>query len=171
MVRTEEGTLQIQRVSIDLRELIESAIATLDGVARSKRIKVHSDVEPGGPVTLDAKLVRRALEDLLGNALKFTHPGKDVSISARRDRGAVVIEVADRGPGMPPDVRAGMLSAASDGSGSAAQPALGLGLYMVELVARGHGGKLEILDREGGGSILRLLLRASAGTEGEKSGT
>jgi signal transduction histidine kinase len=165
--RIEEIRLQTER-PVDLRELIESAVATLHAIARRKRIDVAIRVEGDGPVHLDSKLVRRALEDLLGNALKYTPPGEDVSVSARCHPDGVVLEVADRGPGIPAGTREAMLSTPSNGNGST--PVLGLGLYLVEQVARGHGGKLEILDRDGGGAVIRLQLHCPArGADGASS--
>lgn len=145
---------------VDLRELIQSAVATLQGVARRKHVELALRVEGGGPASLDSKLVRRAVEDLLGNALKYTPPGKDVSVTVRHPPGSVVIEVADRGPGIPEEMRAGILRAPADGNGSGMHQCVGLGLYMVEQVAEAHRGTLEILDREGGGALFRLELRS-----------
>lgn len=147
---------------VELRELIESAVATLEGIARRKKIEVSVRIEGGGPVSVDGKLVRRAVEDLLGNALKYTPPGRDVSVAVRHTSGALVIEVADRGPGIPAEKRAGMLGDEPDSNHPGMHQGVGLGLYMVERVASGHGGKLGILDREGGGAIFRLELRVDA---------
>jgi two-component system osmolarity sensor histidine kinase EnvZ len=101
--------------------------------------------------------LRRALGNLVDNALHYA--GEPVEVQARRDGARVVIEVLDRGPGIPdgqaerlkqPFTR---LDQARSGRGGA-----GLGLAIVERVARAHGGGLELTPRPGGGLAARLTL-------------
>lgn len=103
--------------------------------------------------------LRRALINLIDNALHYA--GGQVEIAARRDGGRVVVEVLDRGPGVPageverlkrPFTR---LDEARSGPGGA-----GLGLAIVERIARAHGGRLELAARAGGGLAARLELAA-----------
>jgi two-component system osmolarity sensor histidine kinase EnvZ len=108
--------------------------------------------------------VRRAIINLVDNALR--HAGEPVQIAARRAGDHALIEVLDRGPGIPareaerlkrPFTR---LSEARSGTGGA-----GLGLAIVERIARSHGGSLDLLAREGGGLIARLILRRPTRTK------
>ena len=72
------------------------------------------------------------------------------------------MEVADRGPGIPPEARAQLFE--KFGSVEAQQggrrKGIGLGLYLVKLVAEGHGGTVSVADRPGGGTVFRLTLGA-----------
>lgn len=103
--------------------------------------------------------VRRAIVNLVDNALHYA--GGAVEIGTRRDGTLALIEVMDRGPGVPqgelerlkrPFTR---LSEARSGRGGA-----GLGLAIVDRIARAHGGNFELLPREGGGLCARLSLPA-----------
>lgn len=103
--------------------------------------------------------LRRAISNLIDNALR--HAGGPVEVEARMDGGRVIIEVLDRGPGVPaaeaerlkqPFTR---LDPARSGRGGA-----GLGLAIVERVARAHGGQFELTPRPGGGLAARLTLSA-----------
>lgn len=105
--------------------------------------------------------LRRALGNLIDNALRYA--GEPVEVAARREGAQVVIEVLDRGPGIPqaqaerlkrPFTR---LDEARGGRGGA-----GLGLAIVDRVARAHAGRLELAAREGGGLAARLVLGAEA---------
>jgi two-component system osmolarity sensor histidine kinase EnvZ len=102
--------------------------------------------------------VRRAVSNLVDNALRYA--GEPVEIELKRNSGAAVIEVRDRGPGIPAQEAERLkrpftrLDAARSGPAGA-----GLGLAIVERVARAHGGALELAPREGGGLIARLALR------------
>ena len=101
--------------------------------------------------------IRRAVANLVDNALRYA--GAPLEIATRRDGERVVIEVMDRGPGVPQDQAERLkrpftrLDEARSGRGGA-----GLGLAIVERVARAHGGRLELAAREGGGLIARLSL-------------
>jgi two-component system osmolarity sensor histidine kinase EnvZ len=104
--------------------------------------------------------VRRALSNLVDNALRYA--GEPVEIELRRAAGAAVLEVRDRGPGIPPAEAERLkrpftrLEVARSGPAGA-----GLGLAIVERIARAHGGSLELLPRPGGGLIARLSLRTA----------
>ena len=102
--------------------------------------------------------VRRAVSNLVDNALRYGR--EPIEIEATGKSASVLIEVRDRGPGIPaaeaerlkrPFTR---LDAARSGPAGA-----GLGLAIVERVARAHGGSLELAPREGGGLVARLFLR------------
>ena len=102
--------------------------------------------------------VRRAVSNLVDNALRYGR--EPIEIEATGKSASVLIEVRDRGPGIPaaeaerlkrPFTR---LDAARSGPAGA-----GLGLAIVERVARAHGGSLELAPREGGGLVARLSLR------------
>ena len=101
--------------------------------------------------------VRRAIVNLLDNALHYA--GGAVEIVTRRDGPQALIEVMDRGPGVPPDQLERLkrpftrLHEARSGSGGA-----GLGLAIVDRIARAHGGRFELAAREGGGLVARLRL-------------
>ena len=101
--------------------------------------------------------IRRAVSNLIDNALRYA--GGAVEVVTRRDANRVLIEVLDRGPGVPaaeaerlkrPFTR---LDEARSGPGGA-----GLGLAIVDRVARAHGGRLVLAAREGGGLAARLEL-------------
>jgi len=105
--------------------------------------------------------LRRALANLIDNALRYAGEDKPLDVSVYRQAEDVCIEVADRGPGIPdsevermrhPFTR--LEKARSNTKGA------GLGLAIVERVMRSHGGRLDLLAREGGG--LRAVLRLPA---------
>lgn len=116
--------------------------------------------------TIDATLsvrpqaLRRAVSNLIDNALRYAGRDTPVDLSLSASTTEFVIEVCDRGPGIPPqDVErikrpfARLEAARSNTAGA------GLGLAIVERIARSHNGRLELLPRDGGGLIARLALR------------
>lgn len=142
--------------SQEVRDLDALVSELADSYARRGR---RVAFEPGGvpPLAFAQMALRRAIANLIDNALR--HAGEPVEVRTRRSRGATIVEVMDRGPGIPsgeterlkrPFTR--LDSSRGGGGGS------GLGLAIVERVARAHGGRLELLEREGGGLVARLVM-------------
>jgi two-component system, OmpR family, osmolarity sensor histidine kinase EnvZ len=101
--------------------------------------------------------VRRAIGNLIDNALRYA--GEPIEVASFGERGRAVIEVRDRGPGIPqneverlkrPFTRLDQARGSRSGAG--------LGLAIVERIARAHGGSLELAPRDGGGLVARLTL-------------
>lgn len=122
---------------------------------------VRVSAAPIAPFAFAPMALRRAISNLIDNALRYA--GEPVEVQARAEDGHIVIGVLDRGPGIPaaeaerlkqPFTR---LDPARSGRGGA-----GLGLAIVERVARAHGGRLELAARPGGGLAARLMLGAGA---------
>ncbi len=142
---------------------LEGDLAALISAIVDSYRKREQDIffKPGNALALRfaPTALRRALVNLIDNALRYA--GGQVEIAARRDGKRVVIEVLDRGPGVPageaerlkrPFTR---LDEARSGPGGA-----GLGLAIVDRIARAHGGRLELAPRAGGGLAARLELAA-----------
>jgi two-component system osmolarity sensor histidine kinase EnvZ len=121
----------------------------------------------GVELPLAQQAVRRALMNLVENALK--HAGEPVELATRREGRHAIAEVMDRGPGIPENEAERLkrpftrLDEARSGEGGA-----GLGLAIVERVAHAHGGRLELLPREGGGLLARLALPLESAAGGKR---
>ena len=158
----EEGRLPVKRASVQLDALVRDAVAPLEAIARRKNVRLARQVQGAPLAQLDEGLVRRSLENLVSNALKYTPSGGDVEVSLRRVDGYVELEVADRGPGVPDDAKPEMFEkfGSVEAKKTGVRKGIGLGLYLVKLVAEGHQGSVAVEDRPGGGSVFRLILGA-----------
>src|SRR5207237_8685876 len=138
--------------------------AMLATVVSRSGIEVSPAVEDSASASRDWHLVRRTIENLLGNALKYTPGGKDVSVTVRHLSYAVEIDVADRGPGIPAQLKAGMFEkfGSVEAKKGGARKGFGLGLYLVKLFAEGHARREQLLDRDGGGAVFRVRLGTKA---------
>jgi two-component system sensor histidine kinase/response regulator len=156
----EEGELKVHRQTVDLAVVVRETLADASAIGRRKNINLHAGIEGAPAAAVDEALVRRAVENLLSNALKYTPSGGDVSVTASPVKGGVAIEVADRGPGVPDSLKTGMFEkfGSIEVKKGGVRKGFGLGLYLVKLVAQGHGGSVTIEDRPGGGSVFRLFL-------------
>ncbi len=128
---------------------------------------VQTRLEPVPEQPLRRLGLKRLVTNLVDNALAYG--GNEVCVATRAEGGRLILEVLDRGPGIPPEEVERLkqpftrLEQARSGKGGS-----GLGLAIVDRIARHHGGSLELLPREGGGLIARvtLPLRESAATPG-----
>jgi two-component system osmolarity sensor histidine kinase EnvZ len=118
---------------------------------------VQANIEPVPVCALRRMGIKRLISNLLDNALAYGE--KDVCVATRCEGGKLILEVLDRGPGIPPQETERLkqpftrLEQARSGKGGS-----GLGLVIVDRIARHHGGSLELLAREGGGLIARVSL-------------
>ncbi len=109
---------------------------------------------------LNAPLLRRALSNLLGNALKFTPAGGSVTLSFRDDGDTLRFGVADTGCGIAPEDQERIFERFYRADASRSRPGFGLGLALVRAVAKALGGKVVLESAPGRGSVFAIVLPA-----------
>jgi PAS domain S-box-containing protein len=132
-------------------------------IAQARRVTLDVSVPADLPaVPLDAPRFKRAVANLLANAVKFSPAGGTVGVSAgltdQPDGAQFWVKVSDCGPGVPPSLRSQIATPYVRLPGSEAVPGTGLGLTVVQRVARAHGGRVEIESNSGPGSVFTLWL-------------
>jgi signal transduction histidine kinase len=133
-----------------------------------KRLRLRVDGAAGVRLWASAPILRESvLGNLLSNAIKFSAPGAEIELRVAREGGAAVIAVEDRGPGVPSEVRAAVQGRreAPSRPGSEGEPGSGFGLMLAVDYLTAMSGTLEVTDRPGGGTSVRVRLPvASAST-------
>ena len=155
MTRLESGAVNLKKEWLPLEELVGAALTRMEKrfVGREVRATLPSDLPL---VPCDAILVEQALANLLENAVKY---GADpIEISARLQDDAVVLEVADRGPGIPPGEEKRVFDKFHRANREGQSGGVGLGLAICRAIATAHGGRVVALNRDGGGAAFRLFL-------------
>lgn len=156
--RLETGRLQLQLERVDLGKIVmdvEERFRRHVEDGRSIEVRVESPLElEGDPVRLD-----QIVGNLLSNALRHGPPGEPVRLVARREGGCAVVEVEDRGEGVPPEYVPRIFERLFRGA-SAKGDGLGLGLFIARELSELHGGHLGVDPRPGRGArfFLRLPL-------------
>lgn len=150
---------------VDLGKLVQAmgedfrVSTTTAGIALS--VTVENDLPP---IRGDAIYLRRMLDNLLGNALKFTLPGGEIRLSLRQDTAALILEVADTGIGIEKDKRERIFERfyQVDGSMSRRYGGTGLGLALVKQIAERHNGSVKVESEVGRGSTFCVSLPLSS---------
>jgi two-component system, OmpR family, sensor histidine kinase KdpD len=165
MVRVETGSLAVRKSWQPIEEVLGVTLIRLEEGLRSHPVEIH--LPPDLPlVPIDEVLVEQVFVNLLENAARYTPPGTQLDVAAWRDEGAVVVEVADSGPGLPAGgeelVFRKFYRAAGTPGGSAAGGA-GLGLTICRGIVTAHGGRIWAEPRPGGGTAFRFTLPLDGG--------
>ena len=155
-----------------LGNIIQDAVdeVWVQAKAKSVTLRVRGDDAQmmAASVLGDQELVRRALVNLLGNAIKFGPAGGEVAVSLQREGAMWAVSVRDQGEGISAEQmprlfrRFGRLKTAA----SRRESGIGLGLMIVKTVAERHGGRVEVASEPGAGATFTLLLPACAAPEG-----
>ena len=163
MVRVETGTLAVHKSWQPLEEALGVALLRLEDRLHAHPVsaRLPSDLPL---VPIDELLVEQVFINLLENAARYTDPGTPIEISARPENSSVVVEVADRGPGVPPGEEEAVFERFYQANGTASTDAgagSGLGLTICRGIIRAHGGKMWLEQRQGGGASVRFTLPLS----------
>lgn len=157
MYRLDSGALQVKRDWVPLEEIVGSALTRVERVLAGREVRIQLPPElPLLPV--DPVLLEQVLINLLENAAKYTPAASPVDLSARAGPdGGVVVEVADRGPGVPPGAEELVFEKFYRGQSGGPKGA-GLGLAICRGIVRAHGGTITAGPRDGGGAVFRIAL-------------
>lgn len=116
------------------------------------------------PVSGVASLLAQVVDNLISNAHKFSPPATPVWVRVfAAKNGKALVEVEDRGPGIPPEEKDVIFKRFFRGKNTAENPGLGLGLSIVREVVTWHGGEVETEEAREGGTIFRIALPLAPG--------
>ncbi len=154
--------LEFEGERVDLGVVLEEAIALAceasGTTARQVDVHVQQVPWPVAPVWGDRDLLVVAFRNLLDNALKFTRAGGRVEVRAWEDGRWAVVEIADTGPGIPPDELPYIFEELYRGSNSDGVPGSGIGLALVQRIVALHHGQVQVRSRVGQGTVVRVQL-------------
>jgi two-component system sensor histidine kinase KdpD len=157
MTRLQSGTVRVAREWHPLEEIVGSALTRLE--TRLKGRPVETRIPEDLPlVALDGVLIEQVLVNLVENAIKYTPSGTPVGISAWHGDGEITVEVADRGPGVPPGEEERVFEKFHRVETQERPGGVGLGLTVCRGIVAAHGGRIWAANRPGGGAAFRFTL-------------
>jgi two-component system sensor histidine kinase KdpD len=161
--RMEGGSLRPDKGWYDIGALIDDVLGRLRPITARHRVaaRVADDLPP---ILLDYVEIDQVLSNLVENAAKYTPPGTEIEVGAGIEHGALRIEVADQGPGIPPEALPHLFDAFYRVEGSTRRArGLGIGLAIARGLVEAHGGRIWAENRAGGGA--RFVIELPVGTE------
>ena len=153
---------------VSLEELVDEVFCDLDPIAEKAGISIHfndsSNQDLHTDVTGSYVLLYRAVYNLVENAIKYNRPHGSVSVSVKQENGQAMVLVTDTGIGISPENQKKIFDPffRVDKSRSRAMGGAGLGLALVDSIAKEHGGSVKVLESNEKGSIIALMLPVSS---------
>ncbi|MCA9794706.1 MAG: hybrid sensor histidine kinase/response regulator [Candidatus Eremiobacteraeota bacterium] len=158
----ESGHLQLSIREVNPRELFQESVKLNCYRAIAKQIELIEQIVEPVPesIRVDPGKMQQVFENLLSNAVKFSHSNTTVTARMRAESEQLLVEVADQGPGIPPDEVDRLFEPFSRTSvrATAGEKSTGLGLAIVKRIVEGHGGKIEVDSRLGEGTTFTVWL-------------
>ena len=166
LARVEDGSFELERSRVDLRDAVRVATDDVSHAARKHRVQLEVSM-PSEPVCVDGELahLERLVLNLASNAVKFTPPGGAVHVRLTTDGSTADLEVTDTGMGIPQDEQPHVFQRffRSTLATEQAIQGTGLGLSIVRAIAEAHGGAVTFDSTPGRGTTFRLSVPRSDG--------
>jgi two-component system OmpR family sensor kinase len=141
--RLEAGHLTLTRAPVELEALVEETVAEMRDLGDHREIAIAVDAEPlGRPSALDRAKIVQVLQNLVGNALKFTPPHGRIDVRVRRAGGEALVAVEDTGPGIGDEDAAQLFDRWHQAKGGRERGGSGLGLAIARAIVEAHGGQI-----------------------------
>lgn len=157
LAQGEAGSLVVERTPVDVRKLLDGALADAEALAAAEKVELVGNISPDlGRIDGDAPRLSRLVAGLLDNAVRYTAPARKsdgrVLLHATGDAHGIDIIVSDNGPGMPEAVAA-VTKGQQAGTASG-----GIGLALARQLVAAHGGTMEVVSEAGQGTLVRVSL-------------
>jgi two-component system sensor histidine kinase KdpD len=152
MARIEAGQIELRKGPRSIAGLIHQSLAKMAGNldARPVEVRVNEDLPP---VAADPELIHIVIRQLLDNAIKYSPPDSPILIEAMLEEDAVIVSVADRGPGVAEQDRNRVFEKFYRGREARERiPGTGMGLAIAREIVRAHNGDIRVEGRSGPGS-------------------
>jgi len=171
LARLESGMAPAVPLAVDLAEVLDAVVDDVRFEATEKDCALLVDRQQPLPMSGDGELLRRAVENVLRNALRHSPSGSAIELTAAAGDGGIEVRIADRGPGIA-DGELGRIFepfARGDGGGNGGAnnggagdaSGYGLGLSIARAVVALHGGAITAENRNGGGLQVTIRLPAA----------
>jgi two-component system sensor histidine kinase KdpD len=162
LTRIEAGSLSPNKMDTPVEDLVSKAIERVGRDAQGRRIRFESP-DDLLLASVDPILMEQVLANVLDNAIKYTPPESEITISAADEDGAIVVRIEDEGPGFSDDEETRVLEKFVRGRASHRSAGLGLGLSICRAIMLAHGGAIRLGNRESGGASVSLKMPAGHG--------
>ncbi len=168
--RLESGHIQMERIEINVVDVVKKNINSLMGLAHQKQVKLHTTLPTNVMVSGDKHMLSQVFGNLIGNSLKFTPHGGTISVELIEERSNQwVIGVRDTGIGIPEEDLHKLFKVEEKYTrkGLQGEKGTGLGLPVVHEIIQKHHGSIEVESKAGTGTLFLITLPKSQPERGE----
>lgn len=159
VAKIESGQIALELAVCDINALLKATIKRQNLLASRKQIEISFVGQPLSPAQLDISKIEQILNNLIGNAIKFSLPGGRVEVRLHQAGERFEIAVQDWGMGIPPEIQSRLFTAFSKGqTGTAGEKSIGLGLLIVKRIVQVHGGDIRLESASGVGTTFTVSL-------------
>jgi two-component system sensor histidine kinase KdpD len=155
MTRLEAGAITIKKEWQPLEEIVGAVLNRVAERLKDRPVKTHLPADLP-LVSFDPLLIEQVLMNLMDNAIKYTPQGTPIELRASANDGNILVELGDRGPGIPRGEEEKIFEKFV--RGSVAGGGIGLGLTICRAIVTAHGGRIWGENRPGGGAVFRFTL-------------
>ena len=141
----------------DLRRTVEAAKDQMEAIARGHVLRYTAPSE-SVLVDYDERRIQRVLQNLIGNAIKYSPDGGEINITVRSDSGTAAIAIRDHGIGVPEADRGRVFERGYRANSVGGIPGTGLGLFISSEIVKRHGGSIECRAADGRGTVFEVRL-------------
>lgn len=155
-----ESGFDTRREFVDVRNVLEYSLNVFDSQIRKKNLHLTREIgESLEPLRANPIRIRQMIDNLIGNAIKYSPPGSEIKVSVSMQDKQIILRVSDSGPGIPPDEQSRVFEKffrASNRPGNV--EGSGLGLAIVKSIVESHQGRVWVESKLGSGSTFIVLL-------------
>lgn len=157
-----EAGFDTRREIVQLENIIGYTLDVLGGQISAHNLTVHFDPDPNlPPLKANPLRLRQMLDNLIGNAIKYTPPNGEVKVHVHAEGGQIILQVTDNGPGIPPSDQPRIFEKFFRGDNVPDNvPGSGLGLSIVKSIVDNHQGRIWVESTLGQGSTFFVVLPA-----------
>jgi len=161
ITRIEEGKYIYETSMMDMKELVNSVLNNYQHLIKNKKIKIEYDEPIDLPkIRVDSEKIKIAVQNLIDNAIKYSHVGGKIIITLKNDGKNVEFIMQDFGIGIPKDQSDNIFSKffRSDNAKKVDPNGTGIGLFLTENIINAHGGRIWFESEEGKGTSFHFIL-------------
>lgn len=156
----ESGQLDLRLTPTDVKDLLEQRLRVHDVRAANKGIGIRRDFNPVAEINADSQRLAQVIDNLISNAVKFSNPETEITITLSESDGQLWLTVADEGQGIPRADQERLFQPferlSSEPTGG--ENSTGLGLFIVKQIVDAHGGDIAVDSRPGNGTAMTVSL-------------
>lgn len=159
--KLESGTAQFEIQETSLADLLQNLLDEIKIVGQRHKVEIRTEIDPDIPhIPIDPKSIRSVYQNVIENAIKYSHPNSDIRIELRNRENAVEFIVADHGIGIPKGEQKNIFTRFYRSANAVrfVTDSSGLGLYIVATVVKRHNGTIRFESEENVGSTFFITL-------------